>query len=82
MPTVVDARTIILDALELTGAGMGIQREFLNIQERLSPFFRQLIVTPKEIDILIQDLSRAVAGAINIARHPGVTPEEVFRYLD
>ena len=35
----VDARTIIHDALELTGAGMGVEREFLNIQERLSPFF-------------------------------------------
>ena len=61
---------------------MGMEMNFLNIQERLSPFFRQLIVTPKEIDVLIQDLSRVVAGAINIALHPGVTPEEVFRYLD
>src|SRR5690554_1053508 len=82
VPTVVDARTIIHDALELTGTGMGMERDFLNIQGKLSPFFRQLIVTPKEIDVLIQDLSRVVAGAINIALHPGVTPEEVFRYLD
>ena len=48
----------------------------------LSPFFQDLIVTPKEIDVLIQDISRALAGAINLALHPGVTAEEVFRYLE
>lgn len=85
VPTVVEAGTIIHDAFEqLAGAGMRIDANLRNaqLQQRLTPFFRQLIVTPKEIDILIQDLSRAIAGAINIALHPGVTPEEVFRYLD
>ena len=32
VPTVVDARTIIHDALALTGAGMGMEMNFLNIQ--------------------------------------------------
>lgn len=93
VPTVVEATTIISDALEQMekekGPGMPGARQPAAQSARkavmnrvLHPFLRDLIVTPKEIDVLIQDLSRALAGAINIALHPGVTPEEVFRYLD
>lgn len=86
VPTVVEATTIVNDALDQLGrAGRvaiqpGMKREI--ISRVLDPFLQRLIVTPKEIDILIQDLAKVVAGAINIALHPGVAPEEVFRYLD
>lgn len=92
VPTVVEATTIISDALEQMEGGKGpgspgaqqppAQSAKKAVMNRvLHPFLRDLIVTPKEIDVLIQDLSQALAGAINIALHPGVTPEEVFRYL-
>lgn len=83
VPTVVEATTIIHDALEQLG-GDGRQPGLRTgvLQQALPQYVRRLIVTPKEIDVLIQDLSRALAGSINIALHPGVTPEEVFRYLD
>ncbi|NLW59437.1 MAG: GPR endopeptidase [Firmicutes bacterium] len=85
VPTVVHARTIIHDALEqmagLGGPSTNAYRKEV-IDRVLSPYFQDLIVTPKEIDVLIEDLSRALAGAINIALHPGVTAEEVFRYLE
>ena len=86
VPTVVEAKTIIHDALDQVSglrnmpSDQGARKEVIN--RVLSPYFRDLIVTPKEIDILIQDISRVLAGAINIALHPEVTPEEVFRYLD
>ena len=85
VPTVVEAKTIIYDALEqISGlGGPPLQESRKEVVDRvLSPFFQDLIVTPKEIDVLIQDISRALAGAINLALHPGVTAEEVFRYLE
>lgn len=83
VPTVVEASTIIHDALEqLGGAGGHAAFRTGALRQVLPQYVRDLIVTPKEIDVLIQDLSRVLAGAINIALHPGVTPEEVFRYLD
>lgn len=85
VPTVVEARTIIHDALEqITSLGGPSTKAFRKevIDRVLSPYFQDLIVTPKEIDVLIDDISRALAGAINIALHPGVTAEEVFRYLE
>lgn len=88
VPTVVEATTIIQDALgELNRQSKplgGERRSFDNIgvmQRVLSPYFKSLIVTPKEIDVMIEDLARVVSGGLNIALHPGVSPEEVFRYL-
>ncbi len=85
VPTVVEAQTIVHDALEqISGlGGTPVQVQPKEVIDRvLSPYFQNLIVTPKEIDVLINDLARALAGAFNIALHPGVTPDEVFRYLD
>lgn len=85
VPTVVEAKTIIRDALEQINRLGGSSRQDLRkevVDRVLSPYFQDLIVTPKEIDVLVQDLSRALAGAINLALHPGVTADEVFRYLE
>ena len=87
VPTVVEAATIIQDAfgeINRTApnmvSSMGIdKRELMN--RFLSPYMNSLIMTPKEIDVMIEDLSRVVSGALNISLHPGVSPEEVFRYL-
>jgi spore protease len=40
-----------------------------------------LIVTPKEVDVMIDSIAKVISGALNIALHPAVSPEEVFRYL-
>ena len=40
-----------------------------------------LIVTPKEIDVLIDDAAELLAGAINTALHPGLDLDEVLRYI-
>ena len=51
------------------------------IKEVISPFVGNLMVTPKEIDTIIEDLSRILAGGLNTALHPGITFDEVTRYL-
>lgn len=86
VPTVVEAGTIIYDAIAEIGKafpgqnvkGVG-QREIIN--RILNPYLNSLIVTPKEIDVIIADLARVLSSALNIALHPGVSPEEVFKYL-
>ena len=40
-----------------------------------------LIVTPKEIDKVVQDLARIIADALNIALHKNLTLEETRRYM-
>jgi spore protease len=87
VPTVVEATTIVQDALselnqDRSPAGNPKASPNLSVIQRvLSPYFHSLIVTPKEIDVMIEDLARVISGALNIALHPGVSPEEVFRYL-
>jgi spore protease len=87
VPTVVEATTIVRDALGELNRGShspADSKTFDNlgvIRRVLSPYLNGLIVTPKEIDVMIEDLARVISGALNIALHPGVSPEEVFRYL-
>ncbi|MCL2373471.1 MAG: GPR endopeptidase [Defluviitaleaceae bacterium] len=49
------------------------------ITEILSP--GNMFVTPKEVDAVMNRLANIVAGMLNIALHPGVTQEDVNRYL-
>jgi spore protease len=87
VPTVVEASTIVHDALQeimktspsLVNPKAVQQRELVG--RVLSPYLNSLIVSPKEIDVMIEDLAKVVSGALNIALHPAVSPEEVFRYL-
>lgn len=88
VPTVVEAVTIIHDSFgEMVRRDPSLvhpkairQKEI--IQRVLSPYFTSLIVTPKEIDVMIKNLATVVAGSLNIALHPAVSPGEVFRYLN
>jgi spore protease len=87
VPTVVEASTIVHDAVaELSKRAPNLvhpnavnQREIM--ARILAPYFNSLIVTPKEIDVMIEDLAKVISGALNIALHPAISPEEVFRYL-
>lgn len=87
IPTVVYANTIVLDALEKLAAARkslvapGIVEAGEEVMKSISPTLRDLVVTPKEVDILVGEVAKVVAGSLNIALHPGVGPEEVFRYL-
>ncbi len=47
----------------------------------LSPYIGNLMVTPKEIDRLIQDISKVIANGLNIALHPSIEMDDIDRYI-
>ncbi|CCJ34393.1 MULTISPECIES: GPR endopeptidase [Caloramator] len=51
------------------------------IRQILNPYIGDLMVTPKEIDSLIEDISKVIANAINIAVHPGIELEDINKYI-
>ncbi|AVX20948.1 MULTISPECIES: GPR endopeptidase [Carboxydocella] len=51
------------------------------INEVLHPFAGNLVMTPKDIDDLISECARIVAGGLNLALHPGIPEQEAFSYL-
>lgn len=51
------------------------------IREVLSPYVGNLIVTPKEIDDIIERISKVIANGLNIALHKGITLKDVNRYV-
>lgn len=52
------------------------------INEVITPFVGNLMVTPKEIDRLIDDIAIVIANGLNIALHPSIDQEEMNRYLN
>ncbi len=66
VPTVVDAATL---AAELTGDE--------NAQQAVSPRGENMIVTPREIDLMILRAAKLVAMAVNAALQPGYSPLEL-----
>jgi len=52
------------------------------ITEILSPYAGNMFVTPKEVDAVIGRLSKIIADMLNIALHPGITREDVNRYIE
>lgn len=94
LPTVVNAGVIAHDVVEgvfkqfvtspkLYQLYKGIKPETFSqiIDDVLSPFQGNLMVTPKEIDSLIQSVAKIIAGALAISLHPGIDREEYERYL-
>lgn len=82
IPTVVHAYTIAMDALDLLIRRLGSRDPFYSYldrlggtekhrmaQEVLSPYVGDLMVTPKEVDMAVEDLARIIAGGINGAVH-------------
>ncbi len=51
------------------------------IKEVLEPYGANVIVTTKEIDKIITDISQIIANGLNIALHPGIDLKDVNRYL-
>ncbi|MGB9813243.1 MAG: GPR endopeptidase [Thermovenabulum sp.] len=58
-------------------ANLSREEKYEMIKEVLSPYVGELVVTPKEIDSLIEDASRVLAYGINMALHPGIKFEEL-----
>ena len=67
VPTVIDSRTLILDAAE--GIAPWNEKE---VERYLSQRDLDMIVTSTDIDQIIQDFSQIIADAVNITLHPGI----------
>jgi len=85
VPTVVHASTIAYDTIELLVEKFRGRAQFYEIlremdsdsrreliDEVLAPSVGDLMVTPKEIDVLILEMSKVLAGALNAALHPRI----------
>ncbi|MBT9156538.1 MAG: Germination protease [Firmicutes bacterium] len=86
VPTVVYAATIAHATLDAAVTAAGGKRNGLRlsddmrselIAEVLSPHLGDLVVTPKEIDALIESMAKVIAGGINVALHPRLDLQEI-----
>lgn len=78
MPTVVYAVTIARDALEILGEG---ETNPTALDEVTKSLFEneigEMIVTPREVDDMIDDAAQMLAGGINRALQTALSPEEI-----
>ncbi len=94
VPTVVNAATIAQETLDkflhqmtanpvtqntVSGFNPITMQEI--IQDVLKPYSANLMVTPKEIDDLINNIGKIVANGVSQALHPDIDPEEFETYL-
>ncbi|MBR6729122.1 MAG: GPR endopeptidase [Clostridia bacterium] len=85
VPTVIDAVTITTDLLEAVSKEAVSSEQTRNekrtalIQSLPEPL-QQFIVTPKDVDLLIDRISKVVANGINLALHKDITFEDIEAY--
>lgn len=73
VPTVVDAAALAADMLDMADEGA--------VSEKLGTHAGELVVTPKNIDLIIDRAAKTVANGINLAAHPDLTIEEIESYI-
>lgn len=94
LPTVVNAAIIahncldsLLEEFKTSPSLYRLYKEFNPkvlgdvLDRALSPYHGNLMVTPKEIDTLIQATARIIAGSLGISLHPGISQEEYQMYI-
>jgi spore protease len=52
------------------------------IREILNPYVGDLMVTPKEVDMVIDSVSKIIANGVNIALQPALELEDINRYVN
>lgn len=94
LPTVMNAAIIannclesLLDELKSSPSLYRLYKEFSPkvfeqiLNKALYPYHNNLMVTPKEIDSLIETTARIIAGALGMSLHPGISVEEYQMYM-
>ena len=61
---------------------MGHIEKIKFIREILNPTFGDLMVTPKDVDTIIESLSKIIANGINIAVQPNMNMEEINKFMN
>lgn len=81
VPLVVYAETISRDAAEAYVASQGQDKKLPDLPDEVAEIarseFGELVVTPKEIDHMVEEISMLVADTINLAMHPTVSLHEL-----
>ena len=52
------------------------------IREILNPSFGDFMVTPKDVDSVIESLSKIIANGINIAVQPNMDMEDINKFMN
>lgn len=92
VPTVVHAAVIAKDSIEALIQNLNLIHNLganqINedsiataIDNVLQPYSNNLVVTPKEIDSLIESTSKIIASGISQALHPAIDPSNINSYL-
>lgn len=74
VPTVVDAGTLAADLIEKSGGEIPTPDSF-------DEFGGKMIVTPKEIDVQVADLSKLLGYSMNAAFHAGISLGDIDMFL-
>ena len=84
VPTVIYAATLAKDAFSLLAGQAEVNEGALSAMERelLGTELGNMIVTPRDIDMIISNCATLIAGGINHALHPGLSSEEIAQMMD
>lgn len=96
IPTVVDALTIVSDSVDciLNSIIKNIDEEYLEknilnsrqkmdiIRRNLASSMREMVVTPKDVDSVIESMSKMIAMGINIALHPNLDMDNLNKFIN
>lgn len=80
VPMVVDAVTVALDAMGVTGATEDEKVVFFESYKRMEPMNTDMVVTPKDVDSLSDRSARIIANGINLALQRALGREDIDRY--
>jgi len=86
MPTVVYAATLARDAFGVLASKNGDQPDDSALETMERELFGEdigeMIVTPREIDAIVQDAASIIASGINRALHPSLSDAEIAAMMD
>jgi len=83
VPTVIYAATLAKDAFTLLAGQSDTDEDALSAMEKdlLGTELGNMIVTPRDIDMIISNCAAMIAGGINRALHPGLSPREIAQMM-
>lgn len=76
VPTVVDALTLAFDLLDIDDEKQGME-----LSKTVSPQGRSMVVTPKEIDLLVTRAASLISLSVNMALHSDIDTEDLLNLL-
>ena len=76
VPTVVDAVTLAFDLLEIDD-----EKESVELSRSVSPQGRSMVVTPKEVDLLIDRAAHLISLSVNMALQTDIDTEDLLNLL-